>query len=261
MLLETFDQLNQTQQVFVRWNAERSGISENDSFDRLRKSWDTVDGGFGGGKFREFNVTCHDVFQVLYGDNSNEVMQAYEFFAPLHLLRMLSYPEPNLTASHFLPKQLDSFDSISILDFGCGLAQQSRALARYFIAAGKQVKLHLADIPTIRKEFLLYLCAATGIEADFLDCTKQTPIPALPPHKLCIATEFFEHVYEPVNYFLAIDQKMDGGGLLVTNVANHNKEFMHVCPNLADLRQQIQQHGYQALKPDRVFRKKPDSGL
>ena len=255
MQLESIDQLNQTQQIFVDWNAERLDISAEASFQRLKKSWNTIDGGYGGGLFREFNVKCHDVFQVLYGDNANEVIGAYHHFAPLHFLRMLSYPEPNINPNSLMMSGLEDLDHVTILDFGCGLAQASRAIAKHLAGAGKSVKLFLVDIPTIRKDFLLDLCKKTDIDASFLECSTEKPIPFLPVHNLCIATEFFEHVYDPVKYFHAIDDKLLVGGNLVTNTANHNREFMHVCPNLEQLRAAISEKDYHAIKADRIFRK------
>ncbi|MGI9319037.1 MAG: hypothetical protein ACR2QW_17050 [bacterium] len=255
MLLETIDQLNTTQRQFVSWNARRLNVSEKASFERLTLSWNAIEGGYGDSRFREFNVACHDVFQVFYGDDKNEVMASYEFFAPLHLLRMLSYPEPLIKPQNPMVQALQKRSHVTVLDFGCGLAQVSRALSIYLMQQGKKVELFLADIPTIRKDFLLYLCSNSDIDTTFLDCTLEQPVPQLPVHNICIATEFFEHVYRPVEYFEAIDSVLQPEGLLVTNVANHNREFMHVSPNLAILRDAIARRGYKTIKSDKVFLK------
>ncbi len=259
MELQNPEQLNRTQQLFVAWNAERLDISRAESFRRLRNSWNTVPGGYGGAAFRDFNVTCHDVFQVFYSDGETEVLDAYSYFAPLHLLRMLSYPEPLIKPQNPILRSLPSSSDIVILDFGCGLAQQSRAIAETLQDDGRRVKLVLADIPTLRKEFLLYLCRETAIDAVFLDCTRDCPIPRLPPHHLCIATEFFEHVHDPITYLNAIDQTLIQGGILVTNVADHGREFMHVSPDLSGLREALDGRGYTDIKPLRIFRKERDT--
>lgn len=255
MSLDSPEQLNSTQQIFIDWNADRLGLSAEQSFVRFRDSWNRFEGGFGGGAYREFNVLAHDAFKVLHGDGPDEVMASYEVFAPLHFLRMLSYPEPTISAASFLVQQLGDRKSVSILDFGCGLAQQSRALASFLVDQGREVHLYLADIPTIRKGFLVYLCRRTGLNCTFLDCTASAPIPVIPAHCLCIATEFFEHVYDPVAYFNAINEQMDPGGLLVTNASNHNREFMHVTPNLEMLRKALQKAEFEPLKEARIFRK------
>jgi len=259
MSLQHPDQLNGTQQIFIDWNARRLGLTQDQSFIRFRDSWNRFEGGYGGAAFREFNVMAHDAFQVLYGDEPNEVLESYQVFAPLHFLRMLSYPEPRITAENLVVRQLGDVDEVNILDFGCGLAQQSRALAQFLRGQGRRVMLYLADIPTIRKDFMLYLCERTGIDAVFLDCTAAAPIPEIPPHQLCIATEFFEHVYDPVRYFEAINAQMANRGLLVTNSANHNREFMHVTPDLAALREAIAAAGFEALKESRIYLKNCDN--
>ena len=255
MSLKSIDQLSLTQRHFVQWNAARLEISEAESFERLKHSWNTIDGGYGGDRFRNFNVTCHDVFQVLYGDNEDELFDSYEYFAPLHMLRMLSYPELKIKPDNLIVTTLQNLTHITILDFGCGLAQVSRALASFFTSKGISVNLFLADIPTIRKDFLLYLGDRSGIKTTFLNCTRFRPIPSLPTHHICIATEFFEHVHEPIKYFEAIDSALQPEGVLVTNTADHNKEFMHVSPNLEALREALAYSNYEVLKKNRVYRK------
>ena len=254
--LISVEQLNETQRIFVSWNAERLGLTDSQSFERFQRSWNRFEGGFGGGDYRDFNVTAHEAFRVLHDDSPGEVMASYQVFAPLHFLRMLSYGEPKIGPGSFIVQNVADDGALGILDFGCGLAQQSRALARYFKAQGRAVTLYLADIPTIRKDFLLYLCARTGIDCTFLDCTEAAPVPQIPAHQLCIATEFFEHVYDPVRYFRAIDQGLANQGILVTNSANHNREFMHVTPDLSSLREALEAAGYQPLKENRIFVKK-----
>jgi cyclopropane fatty-acyl-phospholipid synthase-like methyltransferase len=83
----------------------------------------------------------------------------------------------------------------------------------------------------------------------------ECPIPEIPAIDLCIALEFFEHVYDPVAYFTRIDQVMSGGGLLVTNMGDHRQEFMHVSPQLGPLRKAVDERGYEEIFPNYIYRK------
>jgi SAM-dependent methyltransferase len=155
----------------------------------------------------------------------------------------------------FIVKHFRGRAYLGILDFGCGLAQQSRTLAEYMTAKGVEVRLTLADIPTSRKDFLLWWGTRTGISLTFLDCTADAPIPALPPTDLCFALEFFEHVHDPLAYFYEIDRALSGGGLLVTNISDHHEDFMDVSPKLATLRDAVRAQRYHDVSTNLIFSK------
>jgi len=120
---------------------------------------------------------------------------------------------------------------------------------------GIHVKLVLVDIPTIRKDFLLWMGLENKIDTVFIDSSEHTPVPELPAADICIATEFFEHVYDPLPYLRNIDKALRENALLVTNIADHKQEFMHVSPELAVLREEIRALDYDELEPNQLFRK------
>lgn len=247
--------LTNTQKSFVIWNAERLGISPQESQERYFASWSAIRGGHAGSDYRSFSDLSHSLFQVFFNDAKNEVYAAYQHHSSLHFLRMLSYPEPQWSAGDLIVENFDSYSNVDIVDYGCGLAQSSRSLANHLKGRGVVVRLFLVDIPTIRKAFLLWLGAQSGIETNFLDCTVDSPMPELPGCDVCIATEFFEHVYEPLKYFDHIHSALRKGGLFLTNVSDHKQEFMHVSPNLQSLRNRIGELNYSVLKENRVFKK------
>jgi len=247
--------LTNTQHLFLRWNAERLNISLEESQKRYFASWSAISGGHSGSDYRSLNVLSHNVYQVLYGDTPQELYTSYAFYGPMHFLRMLSYAEPKWTSDDPIIVHLGDYSTVDIVDYGCGLAQRSRALASYLKETGKKVRLFLVDIPTIRKEFLLWLGTQTGIETIFLDCSSQTPMPELPKCDICFATEFFEHVYDPIRYFNHIHDALRQNGIIVTNVRDHQKEFMHVTPNLGAVRERIRLLEYQVIEEDQIFRK------
>jgi SAM-dependent methyltransferase len=247
--------LTNTQRMFLRWNAERLNISLQESQNRYFTSWSAIRDGHGGSDYRTFSDLSHNIFQVFSNDEEEEVYAAYEFHGPTHFLRMLSYPEAHWNENDLIVQQLSNCSTVDIIDYGCGLAHNSRTLAKYLKDKGIKTKLILIDIPTIRKGFLLWLRKQTDIETTFLDCTATSPMPDLPKCDICFATEFFEHVYEPTCYFDHIHAALKVNGLLVTSISDHKKEFMHVTPNLHALREKIQSMGYIELKQNQVFKK------
>lgn len=250
---ESLEVMNSTQSLFVEWNAERLGISKEESRKRFELSWKSIYGGHRGNNFRRFNDLSYNMYNVFVSDNENEVYNAYKFHSNMHFLRMLSYAEGEEDISDTIVKKLMQKNSISIVDYGCGLAQRSRALARLLAEHGKEVTLTLVDIPTIRKEFLLWLGVKFSIPTTFLESSKEDPIPKLPPNDICIATEFFEHVHDPVPYLKNMHESLNPGGALVTNVADHHTEFMHVSPNLSVLREKLAELQYEEIEQNILY--------
>ena len=247
--------MTRTQELFLQWNAERLGITLEESKRRYTASRAVLPEGHSGREFGKFNGVAHEVFRVFFDDNAAEVFETYRYHGPMHFLVMLTYPEPKWVATDLIVKELSKRSEVSILDFGCGLAQQSRTLAEYLRDHGIGVRLTLADIPTLRQDFLVWWGKRTGISTTFLACTLKTPIPELPECDLCQTTEFFEHVHDPVAYFDRIDAKLSKGGLLVTGIMDHHADFMHVSPKLGELRARIVERGYEVLVADRILRK------
>jgi SAM-dependent methyltransferase len=251
-------QLTTTQQMFLRWNAERLNISFQESQRRYFSSWSAIRDGHGGSSYRLLCDLYYNLVQVLFSDARDEVYAAYEFYGPIHFLRMLSYPEPEWNQDDPIIRHLANYTTVDIMDYGCGLAQQSRALARCLKEKGLGVSLTLIDIPTIRKPFLLWLGEQADIRTTFLDAKSAEPVVALPSCDICFVTEFFEHVYQPIRYFDGIHRALKKNGLLVTNIADHRREFMHVSPDLKTIRDAIQKLGYDEISPNTIYSKRSD---
>lgn len=161
---------------FCEWNAERLGISLESSKRRYLHSLAAIPGGPRGVEFQLFNEISHELFRPFADDSPGEVAEAY----CLHFLMMLGYDEPVWSPEDPIVQGLPTEGSVSILDYGCGLAQASRGLAALLRDRGQPVSLALVDLPTIRKPFLAWMGERMGIAVNSLDVTPETPIPDLP---------------------------------------------------------------------------------
>ena len=250
--------INPLQELFVEWNAECQGITIKESQRRFASSLSRFDRGHSGSSFKNFIASSHDVFRPFFDDVEDELYDSYVFHSRIHFLRMLSYKgyEPGAKAQ----RMIDGFASgaaVTVLDFGCGLAQISREIAASLKRRGCSVKLVLADIPTERKEFLKWLCLRDSIDMRFLDCTKSDPTPDLPIGiDICVAKEFFEHVRNPIQYFDYFNDKMAPKSWMITNVSDHSPGYMHVTPDLEALRLHIAEAGFEEIGKNSLFQKR-----
>lgn len=249
------ENLSLTQEMFVKWNAERLRIPYELALKRYLLSWEAIKGGHKGFDYRLFNDVSYQLYQVFFDDSEFELYSAYEQHSKMHFLRMLSYPDHKWDNDDRIINLLHGKAQVSILDYGCGLAQKSRALAQYLKKRGVEVRLFLLDIPTIRQDFLVWLGKQTSIDMTFVSATTETPIPKLPNVDVCFVVEFFEHVYEPDTYFEAINKAVNHRGVIVTNVMDHKAEFMHVSPNLMSIRSRLNELGYEEIQNHCLYQK------
>ncbi|MBN2326114.1 MAG: methyltransferase domain-containing protein [Candidatus Omnitrophica bacterium] len=230
-------------------------ISLDESHRRFMESWNSMRNGYAGAEYRRFCVTSYKLYQVFVDDNEKEIFDCYQFHAHLQFLRMLSYKDPELDQNHEVLQILKKRDEAVILDFGCGLAQYSRILATRLREEKCDARLVLTDIPTMRKSFLLWVGEKLSVPISFLDCTQSKPIPDLPFCDACIATDVLEHLYEPITYLDAFNHILAPGGLLITDVSDHKREFMHISPNLEKVRSHLSCLGYKEIHTNRLFQK------
>jgi SAM-dependent methyltransferase len=231
------------------------GISLEESKQRYADSWNRLEGGHIGPVYRDFTDQSHNIFKVFFDDNTAEVFGAYQFHSYMHMLRMLTYKVPTWKPTHPAIANLPDKDVITIMDFGCGLAQPSISLAQYLRSQGKTPRLVLVDIPTIRFEFLAWLCRQKDLQVEFVRCSPEVPIPEFPNFDVLIIRDVWEHLHDPLPYLEAFHQKMNSQGIMVTDIDDHKAEFMHVTPDLSHLRQRIEELGYEQIYTDKILRK------
>lgn len=239
--------MNAWQRTFCVWNSQRLGITLAESAARFERSMAAFDGAYAD--------RVHDALAVFAGDAATEVFDAYQVHALPHFLRMLSYPEceREWAPDHPVLRALTGRAHVSVLDFGCGLAQTSITLARALRGQGARVSLFLVDVPTLRAEFLVWMTGAV-----FLPCTRGQVAPPLPPADVIVATEVLEHLHDPRAAFEALDAALLPGGFLITSVGDHAAEFLHVSPDLSPIRAALAAGGYVELERHTLYRKPCD---
>ena len=239
---------------FIEWNAERLSISLEESAARLEVSNKAHNGGHRGRPYRDFCDIMYRTMEVFFSDTPEEVYESYKLHSYLHMLRQLSLGDKPIDSNNEIVKLAESVEKLTILDYGCGMAQTSFELARFYKNLNIDVTLYLVDIPTLKKNFHLWRGRKHNISVTHLDASIDQPIPELPKCDIVIATEFFEHVYQPVNYLKSIDNVLVPGGVMLTNVSDHHKEFQHVSPDLSDLRSFLNT-GYREVQKNTLYKK------
>lgn len=249
------DSLNLWQEGFCVWNAERLGIPLEEAVRRYRRSWNVLPGGHGGDQFRDFCETSMEVFSVIADDNPQEVYESYKLHSWLFLLRQIGLPVPAWGDDHPVIRGTAGIPAPVIIDYGCGLAQESISLALALRARGCAPRLVLADIPTLRLDFVSWLARRQSLPCEVLPCTREHPLPDFPPAEVVVATQVFEHVHDPLPAFERLSAALRPGGFMVTHVDDHEEEFMHVCTNLQILRDRLAELGYAEIDRYMLYRK------
>lgn len=246
--------LNEMQEDFIQWNAERLGISRQVARQRFLASAAQFPGGHGGAKFRRFCSASYNTFAPFASDEDDDLRSTYQFHDPMQFLRMLAYDyTPVPFAAEIVRDLAAQGEAISIIDYGCGLAHGAFWFAKQLAVRNIAVHLNLVDFSSNRKDFLLWRCAHLGLNVTFFDADNSGPVDGLPASHLCIATDFFEHVHAPWKYFDAMDAALEPGAWLVTDLRDQSDGFLHVSPDLTELRRFITEAGYVHFDDNRVL--------
>jgi SAM-dependent methyltransferase len=165
--------------------------------------------------------------------------------APFDFLRMLSYRIPADGEMLEIIDSLAARQRVDIVDYGCGLAQRSIALAGALKVRQRDVHVTFVDIRRpLFVDFLKFLCERRGLASRFVEVDADTPFPSLPPHDFCDLVNVLEHLPEPGRALENIDRSLRHGGLLLAAVDDQEAELMHVSPNLRDVRERLVELNY-----------------
>lgn len=135
-------------------------------------------------------------------------------------------------------------DPIKILDFGCGIGQNSLLTAKLLIEKGNKVQLSLVDICEHRQSFAKYQTAVWKI-----------PKVSGKKFDVILIQEVMEHLSDPVAKIIELDAQLQPGGLFFGNLNNHLGSGLHVYPDLLEVRQWLKEAGYRTLIQKELFQK------
>ena len=208
-------------------------------------------GGWAGTQYRAFTERALEVLRPLHDDTPGDALiGTYRAHAPLDFLRMLSYPIPPAAELSVIVDRLAPRPSPRIVDYGCGLAHRSLAVARALRARGVEVSLSLVDIRReVHVAFLDFVCLKYAVPWEFVEVTAQQPYPPLPEHDYCDTVNVLEHVADPVRVIDNVHAALRPGGLFLASVGDQADEMMHLTPNLAAVRSRLHALGYRDTGP------------
>ena len=172
----------------------------------------------------------------------------YQFHGPVDFLRMLGYRIPTEADVRAIVLALAGKQQVGIVDYGCGLAHRTIAVARCLMTRGCSVKLTLVDIRReLHLEFISFLCRKHGIAHEFIEITAAQLYPPLPLHDYCDTVSVLEHVREPLRVIENIHAALQPGGVFLAAVEDEIDEMMHISANLKAVRDRLAALGYQRL--------------
>ncbi|MBN1436258.1 MAG: methyltransferase domain-containing protein [Sedimentisphaerales bacterium] len=227
-------------------------------------------------RFAELYGGVHEILSIMYMPTTEaDLVDCYHAYAFFHLLRYLSstYPKPKSSLVkefwrdvkkgrwqnfyHFIKRKIAGKKSdgqaiskrasqaqaiveritgpATVVDYGCGLGFISFEIAKL----KKGTKVYLVDVDNLIREFTLFRFRKHGIDAETISVTRDCIYPELPEHNICIATEVMEHVRRPLEVYGHIRSSMQKGGILMGNFVDHQKDMLHVSPDLRELRDAI----------------------
>lgn len=238
---------------FSEFVANRRGIAPAEAQRLVDAASGQFEGGWGGNDYRRFTELALETFRPLYGDATEaELLETYRFHGGMDFLRMLGYVVPDASELKPILQILSKKQGARIVDYGCGLAHRSIAVARALIAAGSDVELILVDVRReLHLDFLTFVCRKNAVPMRFIEVTSNGVYPALPDHDYCEAVSVLEHLRDPVAAIEHIDAALRPGGLLLASVEDEMEEMMHVSTDLSVVRDKLVLADY--VKLDSMF--------
>lgn len=234
-------------QDYIEFVAARRNLSAVEAGVLVSRAEAQFNGGWRGNDYRHFTELALETFRPLYDETSDtELIRTYQFHSALDFLRMLGYGIPDATEIDPIMRHLAGKKQVDIVDYGCGLAHRTIAVARILIKEGVKVRLTLVDIRReLHVEFLGFLCRKYGMEHEFIEVTAERLYPSLPPHDYSDNVSVLEHVREPLRVIENTHAALRPGGVFLAAIEDEIHEMMHISPNLLAVRDRLQALGYQ----------------
>jgi SAM-dependent methyltransferase len=233
-------------QHFAEFVAVNRGIDASRALELVSRAEGQFLGGWGGQDYRRFTELALETFRPLYDETSDaELIRTYQFHGPVDFLRMIGYSIPTLQDIGPIIKRLAGNSKVEILDYGCGLAHRTFAVARYLLTRNVDVKLTFVDIQRdLHFDFLNFLCRKHGINHDFIEITAEELYPPLPAHDYSDNVSVLEHIRDPLAVIENTNRSLRPGGVFLAAIEDEIEEMMHISPNLKAVRDRLAALGY-----------------
>jgi hypothetical protein len=145
--------------------AAKRGIDVTRAVELMGRAEGQFLGGWGGQDYRRFTELALETFRPLYDETSDaELVRTYQFHGPVDFLRMIGYAIPTLQDIGPILKCLEGNSKVEILDYGCGLAHRTVAVARCLLKRQVNVKVTFVDIRRdLHFDFLNFFAGNTAL--------------------------------------------------------------------------------------------------
>lgn len=226
---------------FAEFLAERRGAGMSEALEVIRRAEERFNGGWSGPEYRRFTELALETFRPLYDEGTDaELIRTYQVHAPADFMRMLSYDIPTEADLRPIVDALATRSSVQIVDYGCGLAQRTIAVARHLASRGVEASLTFVDISReLHQDFLQFVSVKYQIPHRFVAVTADDFYPTLPEHDYCDNVSVLEHVRDPLRVIENTHRALRPGGLFLAAVADEAEEMMHVSADLEPVRKRL----------------------
>ena len=247
-------EITEWQQLFIEFIAYKRGIPIDQARQEYIDGWNSIPGGYRGPEFKRLIAQTADLASPLLGKTPEEVAKSYERFAELHLLRWTAYKLQLWPAQQeFLMEKRKHCSAFYIVDYGCGDAQKSLSLAKELISWDAYVNITFIDVPTLRKDFVLWATDQIGADSCWVDSSSKGPGErygdVIEAADVIIAWEVLEHVFNPEHTMSMILRSLGTHGHLVANINDHGREYFHVSTDLSKVRALMDRSGMGLVGP------------
>ncbi len=196
--------------------------------------------GMTGAGYRSLALDLYELFAPAYGHESEtDAIAAHQFYSVLHTYKLLARATADPEQYEALADSILALlpDPATVVDYGCGLACTSLALAERW----PELTVYLVDVESTMLDFATTRLRWHGVNVTPIAVTAADPYPALPAHDVCLADLVMEELREPLRAYANIHAAMPPGGVLAGRFLDWQPRILRPSPNLSELRQRIAQ--------------------
>ena len=237
---------------FVNFLMDKNNLNKEEAVKLFALGLNSFKGGFSGSDYGNFTEFFSQTFSWKYGNSEDVYHETYKFHGPLDFFRMLSYQSYTSQRDMELYKQISDFlkdknESITLVDYGAGLAHITLTLAKILKFVNVKVKLVIIDIDRfIFKEFLKFISKRYECEVEFIDINSDNPYPKIPKFDFLQIKDVFEHVHSPEKIVDNIINSAKENSIISATTDDEGPEMMHVTRDLKHVRNKFKENNFQS---------------